>query len=183
MNSRIRNCHSVRVTFVSRTFQEWLHSIHQVWWEVKGLPPLSKYHPHREIIYVPYYPPQHLLMAAFALMLQGNFYDPITQGYTLSDRDLRLYNKIPRRFCVIYVTEILTVLLVYCIFWSEEDQLLVVVDVLFFCFFYLSNIQCASRWSIFFISLMFFLSDWDRQLKETCLHMQHELLLTVVSRK
>lgn len=84
-------------------------------------------------------------MAAFALMLQGNFYDPITQGYTLSDRDLRLYNKIPRRFCVIYVTEILTVLLVYCIFWSEEDQLLVVVDVLFFCFFYLSNIQCASR--------------------------------------
>lgn len=46
---------------------------------------------------------------------------------------------------MIYVTEILTVLLVYCIFWSEEDQLLVVVDVLFFCFFYLSNIQCASR--------------------------------------
>lgn len=56
-------------------------------------------------------------------MLQGNFYDPITQGYTLSDRDLRLYNKIPRRFCVIYVTEILTVLFVYSIFWSEENQL------------------------------------------------------------
>lgn len=91
-------------------------------------------------------------MAAFALMLQGNFYDPITQGYTLSDRDLRLYNKILRRFCVIYVTEILTVLLVYCIFWSEEDQLL--KHLLMFCFFvfFICQIYSVHPGDLFFSS-------------------------------
>ena len=117
-------------------------------------------------------------MAAFALMLQGKFYDPITQGYALSDRDLRLY-KVAQVFFVIYVTEILAVLFLCCIFWSEEGQL-------FKCFCFYCLLYSVHPGDLFFFSHLinvFFLSDWDRQLKETCLHVQHELLLTVVSRK
>lgn len=98
-------------------------------------------------------------MPAFALTLQGTFYDPITQGYTLpdlSDHDLRLYNKIPHRVLYdVHVTEILQ----FCLFivpeiWThykrvEEDQL----SKPLLMFLTAINLQCASRCYIIFISL------------------------------
>lgn len=53
---------------------------------------------------------------------------------------------------MIYVTEILTVLLVYCIFWSEEDQLL--KHLLMFCFFvfFICQIYSVHPGDLFFSS-------------------------------
>lgn len=73
----------------------WWYSIHQVWRKVKvGLSPLPKHHPYIGIIYVQYYAPQLLLRAAFALTVQGRFYDPITRCYTLSGSGVILQFKI-----------------------------------------------------------------------------------------
>lgn len=155
---RIKNTNvPLTFTFVSWPFEVWLYRIRSG--RSRGLSPLLMYHHNlRSII-----PTSTPLMPAFTLTLQGNFYDPITQGFALSDLGVR------SRFRIVSPnsTQVLcdlclwnpAVLFVWCVCTSgrvaleqrgcEEDQLfkhLLVfltvksaVCIQVFCFFFFSS--------------------------------------------
>lgn len=129
-------------------------------------------------------------MPAFALMLQGDFYDPITQGYTLSDLGVRSWFKTASRDSTLVFLCDLCHLFVHCICTSEhvlwercgceEDQLLKLV------FLTVTFTMCIQVFYFVFISLtVTCLTETDTSKKHvnTCnIRLGHSTLLTVVSR-
>lgn len=139
----------------------WCYGIHQLRQKVKvGPSPPAKHHPYREIIYVQYYPPQHLWYQrspwCFKVFFTIQSHNVTHCQASVSDCDLRLYTKIPHRFSPDLCHSDPNVLFVLCICGCKGDQLLNALSLMcvFFVFFWtVTSARCNQVFYFIFISL------------------------------